>query len=944
MTSLGFASWAQPAAGAAEADVDPADGQPDNPPDPPPRASLAPVAVIKNTLSGDTREAGGVPRIDVLGPESVAGLEPGQIIGRFPVPGSTGSEAINLAAVEFNSTDLPWRFSPARAGDQQRLRPWLVLIVVPDSVGITAGTPLPTMSVPVPHLPDLAESWAWAHVQLDGNAAGMGRSRLLCPRKLPPDSTLQAAVVPAFFGGVQTGLGQPVDPATAHAPAWTITQATDAVLPVYDYWQFSTGKDADFEFLARRIRPARREDLGDFGYRSIDINHAWPDEELSAAPAVIALGGALRPLGAAPPGANDEQLSTFYTRISNLINDTADGALGPPLRGGQHSKRTKISPINGDWVDEVNRDPARRMAAARGADWVQANQEELMAQAWTQAGQIREAAKRLAMSRAAVAITESLHGRHVAALTTDELVALTAPVAARARIGGAADQPTLQAALGASAAPIGVATTAMARLVRPTGVVGRATQARAVMSRAVSGALTQTITTGYSVSKLAAVAQAQPAQPVADNPLADFVTATDIDTAAVAATSMWVASKVAQSQGVNIATTFTSDLDGQPSFIDGPQSVAAKLAPVAVRTKVAQAISRDQLTEKVMDAPAVTVAMHPDGLQLAPEATSDLVKGAFDSAAAVRRRLASNIVRGNTQLVELDPVLPTPDVPIPMSRAMLDRGPEWFLPGIGKFPQDRANLLTTDNKFVESVMLAANFELLSEFLWREFPTDRRGTPIARFWPRPDAATDINPIHTWTGPLGSNCDIKDENTTVLLIRAELFVRYPNTVVLAAKAELDPHHPNQLRPVASLDDWRKPLFTVKIDSSTRAIGFPVSQADVGARVAPTAPGWFFVLVEPPTSIRFGFDLRNDPPTPPTDGDPPAPPAWNDLTWDHVIDARGFANARNVVVLNPPMPPPEAQWGGPAACAADVARIALQHPVRVALHASTMIPTAE
>ena len=65
----------------------------------------------------------------MLGPEGIVGLEPGHITGRYPVPGSTGSEAINLAAIEFDSTDLPWRFSPARAGAANRLRPWLVLVL-----------------------------------------------------------------------------------------------------------------------------------------------------------------------------------------------------------------------------------------------------------------------------------------------------------------------------------------------------------------------------------------------------------------------------------------------------------------------------------------------------------------------------------------------------------------------------------------------------------------------------------------------------------------------------------------------------------------------------------------------------------------------------------------------------------------------------------------------
>jgi len=130
-------------------------------------------------------------------------------------------------------------------------------------------------------------------------------------------------------------------------------------------------------------------------------------------------------------------------------------------------------------------------------------------------------------------------------------------------------------------------------------------------------------------------------------------------------------------------------------------------------------------------------------------------------------------------------------------------------------------------------------------------------------------------------------------------------------------------------------------VKIDASTRALSFPIPRTKIQAPLTPANPGWFFVLVEPPTGLRFGFDLLSDPPAP--QPGLPAPATWNDLTWDHVIDDRGFARARTPISLAPPQPPPAAQWGGPAACSADVARIALQRQVRVALHASTMIPAA-
>ena len=67
--------------------------------------------------------------------------------------------------------DLPWLYTPA-APSAQGLRPWLVLVVVREQAGVSLDTPagsLPLLRIDTPavvadELPDLADSWAWAHV------------------------------------------------------------------------------------------------------------------------------------------------------------------------------------------------------------------------------------------------------------------------------------------------------------------------------------------------------------------------------------------------------------------------------------------------------------------------------------------------------------------------------------------------------------------------------------------------------------------------------------------------------------------------------------------------------------------------------------------------------------------------------------------------------------
>ena len=102
-------------------------------------------------------------------------------------------------SIELAAPDLPWVLTPAVADDAAdgRLRPWLVLVCVEDTKAELVRRRAPTvrrrLSVPVVELPDLAESYAWAHVQSIAapddvigslSAPGTVVARLVCPRRL----------------------------------------------------------------------------------------------------------------------------------------------------------------------------------------------------------------------------------------------------------------------------------------------------------------------------------------------------------------------------------------------------------------------------------------------------------------------------------------------------------------------------------------------------------------------------------------------------------------------------------------------------------------------------------------------------------------------------------------------------------------------------------------
>ena len=129
---------------------------------------------------------------------------------------------------------FPGSLRPRRPDTDGKLRPWLCLVVVRKQEGVTLrvdrNLPLPVLEIKSParperELPDLSESWAWAHAQVAGSQRDAGSlkqslagdpaltvSRLLCPRRLDPLTEYLACVVPAFELGRKAGLGLPIQP------------------------------------------------------------------------------------------------------------------------------------------------------------------------------------------------------------------------------------------------------------------------------------------------------------------------------------------------------------------------------------------------------------------------------------------------------------------------------------------------------------------------------------------------------------------------------------------------------------------------------------------------------------------------------------------------------------------------------------------------------------
>jgi hypothetical protein len=914
--------------------------------------TIAPeVTVTSSVARPETVKA---PPTRLLGPGDVAGLAGGTVVRTDPPAGAVDVEPNYLAVAEVIPAELPWVLTPARAAGG-RLRPWLVLAVLEEAkTPLLPGTPLPVIDADIAELPDLRDSWGWAHVQRTtgsgtlpggGQAAAAVVARLVCPRRLSAGVTYRACLVPAFESGRLAGLGNPWDAEIPHALAWKVDAAGSVRLPVYHQWTFTTGLSGDFEQLVTRLEPADPEALRVSSVRPVDVRAPWPgDTPLAAGVQLLGVQGALVPFEDPPlpePTVSAETLAAFGQRLRAQLDtpalrlleapaDDTTGSLAPPLYGGRHVSQDFVD-ADPAWLAQLNLSIGNRIAAGLGANYVRANQEDLMAKAWQQVGAIREANRLRAVVELTTEVTEKVHTRHIAPLLPAEVLALAAPGSARTRTSEAT---TLAMETRMSRMVDGTATSAFARQVRPAGKLARRTGVTVgtMIPRALNGEVT--------------VPAGAPVIPDPPTVAAEGLTDVSSEAAARQLVAMTAMARVATINNVGEAgEALTARIDSLQ--LEGDLATAIEIGSVsAVATAIAGQVGTvSQLTSQVLtdmrndDAAFGPVSVY--GVPIIDAEIAGRVTAALQPGDSHHDRLASQTLLPArfAGAGPSDPVMACPDFPVPTALALLDADPEWLLPGLGALPSNKVALLRQNGPFVESYLVGINHEMMRELLWREYPTDRRGTTFTRFWPRPDGTADIPPINTWLDPAALGTRLTQaEGLSVLLVRGDVVRRYPGMVVTAVRSgppdESGRHRPDPEQPPEA------PIFVIKVDEATTAYAFAISNAELMTPASQQAPGWFFVFAEHGFRIRFGFD------EPPEPGEPLHFSSWNQAAWPSddgpqqpafVPVARGHAIAGAQFG-----PPPNAEVDLPSwnRDAADIARITLQRPFRVAIQADVLL----
>jgi hypothetical protein len=732
------------------------------------------------------------------------------------------------------------------------------------------------------------------------------------------------------------------------------------------------------------------------------------------------------------------------------IRTNPDPLITAPLYGRWHAITERLlrdaegnpHPNDRNWVHELNLDPRFRTAAGLGTKVVQQNQETYMEAAWKQIGDVLKANQQIKWAQLAVQTTWVWYNTHLKPLQVtqpDQFFALTAPLDRRVLVDG----KTRYFLQKSSPVPRAAVSAPMRRIVRP-----RARAATKLDLAAAGGPMAMIPRINAGELHPAPPKITPPALPTVDK-IADAALPTGwpgffLRWLRAAPWLRWVFLAVGllllllllifvgpelgaitpgfgslaglalavaiallvlfQRSGRIVEQHETADELGEdrltPEAVDRlPKSPNFVLTPVGTPFQPIEGNTDSPEAARfkvgLMEAYALvqaskTVSARPAAVPMDLPAVSVQTFQTIDPSRTIPRRTLLRIfiperIRG--QLAEtFVEAMAYPVIDAPMYKPLVDLSAELFLPNIQYVEENSISLLETNQRFIESYMVGLNHEFGRELLWREYPTDQRGSTFRQFWDvssyldrsGADAETlreelrDIPPIHLWSkfSELGDHDHREkpgeNEEELVLVIRGELLRKYPTAVIYAHRAEWesktdgspDKTKPRRLVAVAPAEEAnppdskiRTPLYEAKVDPDIYFFGFDLTavEAKGESEADPDDPGWFFVIKERPGEPRFGFDVDQD-------GAPGGTKhTWSDLSWTDLGVAPGEFLAplpAPAVALVPPSgsPTPELEaqhdedvqivWNTNVS-AAEMAYILYQVPVLVAVHAAEMLP---
>lgn len=857
-------------------------------------------------------------KAQLYGPGDISGVDWRAIVRTVPRANVRDFEANFLASIEFYDEDFPWRYTPALPDPATgKLNPWIWLTVLEESeyrrLNTVAGQ-LPVIEILPAALseafPDPATTSAWAHVQLNFKPTGanhkgllddvqdqlnknpnLGCARLLCPRRLKPQTRYRAFLLPAFEKGRLAGLGMPETAvaATPNAqPSWPKIEPGQSVnatpFPVYFEWEFATSSAGDFEDLARKLKPISIEekaalagaaqllDVSDPGWGITGVSGAIRMESALKLPTLFSsnpeeeatkkkLRKELAPLldlGVQPldniTGKEEHPYFQDNTHPEQKATLDDDPIVVPPMYGSFYrAGETMQSEATQDWFHQLNLDPVYRVAAAQGTAVVQKNQEEYMDRAWDQWSVYAEIQKTSRRWEFSLQVSQTMFIKRVDPILANNnqpeasyrAVGFFAPMHTSIRMRGQNNQITgnLTSSLRETRWP-SVHAPSFNKITRTGGPLMRRFQ------------------------------QNPPGVLFLNAPHATFILVAN--------------PPVNLKKAVETIVTHLSKNSDLASYLQGKGF--GGLDPCKT------AFAGWQQQHLAPDTPPAPPLVPNTGLWLTT------IRAEIQPSVAIAQRF--NALVEMTYPAVVNPAAPPPDAPVfkePMYKELADRSSDFILPGLDRIPVNRVAILEPNQAFVEGYLTGLNHEMAREFLWREFPAPLNATYFHQFWDVRNASEgvrDILPIGSWKKTaLGTHRPPPPVTPLVVVLRGDLLRKYPNTEVFMVQASwknkqagthglsLDLAKPEQWANTAS--GVLRPIFSARLEPDYQFLGFAIESKQ--ARGTSADPGWFVVLRERAGEVHFGLDITTETP------EDPSWEALNKITENQCIDTESAQFAK-------------------------------------------------
>jgi hypothetical protein len=863
-----------------------------------------------------------------------------------------------------------------------------------------------------------------------GVNSDVASSRLLCARKLKKSTAYHAFVIPAFEAGRLAGLDIPPD-TSGHRSAWDDGQRLHPIYNRWFFRTGEKGDFEFLVDLleprpADKRVGVRSMDMQNPGYevegmsgslRVMGLEGALKSTEMEPSPPQWPPPGTdfdNPPAGSAGRFLNqlEQKVNLQFDLQQPSADPHPDPIVSPPLYGRWYAMAERLDVKQGvGWVDELNRDPRLRTPAGAGTQVIQKEQEKFMQQAWAQLGELAQTNQKIRQLQLAWMSTFVSYRKHVLPQPADQFLTFTHAV--QARVLGS--PTTIAKQLAGSRLPRAAVDPGFRKIARPRGAIMRKVvpagtpRPEQVLAKLNEGSLTAAPTPPEPTGQIGLDGAASSIEPpplpawlafllrsglltalivlaVVALVLAIATSAIGFAVLAIVLGGAWialrrVAGRVREAEALREAfqeESFTpaavDRIAPRPNFVltdfgaDMPAVPAETVGDSAEAANFRVALKDAFNVYQSPPPPRST----PQPLQL--ENAISKLKQAIDPAVSVTRRaqfllkipasIKDGYLRPQPTLVT---VMAHPVFAEPMYRALRDISAEFLAPNLALIANNTVSLLETNQRFIEAYLVGLNDEMGRELLWRQFPTDQRGSYFRQFWDVGDAIErdaskpaarieeellDISKLHTWNRetPLGDPTHANrplpsgaepGEARLVLVVRGDLLKKYPTAVVYAQQAKWITD--DQGRKVRVLDESnpaqliKTPIFKAEIDPDVRFLGFDLTSSKVKGDPDPTVdnPGWFFVIQERPGEPRFGLDDLSD-------ESPATPSNWNELAWEHLAQAQTLGcvdfdvNVPNDSAIT--TPDSQFKWGRNGA---DMAYILYQVPVMVAFHAADMLP---